>query len=343
MRIPGSDERWENWVQFAQSRLVPKFTELGFKVAAVPPHVHERLAAVVHEAVDSSWDVLEDEDGVSDAIYNRQGRSPKMVSEDEPGNRALWEWVHRELLPLHEEWSGLRLFPTSIYGVRLYQNTSSLIMHVDKPHSHVISSIVHIAHQYDDDAAPWPIDVEDTEGRLHSVSLEPGQMLFYESAKCVHGRMSELRGKYYGSIFVHYQPVSREVWPCTLLSSIESIPWYWSMGAVDAEGSRWAGQAITVDSMVAANAPPREVQNVREYEEYLTAHFDADGLFIRPPPREPQNVAPDEALLGLLRSDPFIGQEEVDGLERARQHRLRDIEAEERLERARRKAAGTEL
>lgn len=28
MAIEGSDERWENWLQFTQSRLVPKFTEV---------------------------------------------------------------------------------------------------------------------------------------------------------------------------------------------------------------------------------------------------------------------------------------------------------------------------
>ena len=31
------------------------------------------------------------------------------------------------------------------------------------------------------------------------------QQLFYESAKCLHGRMTQFRGKYYGSLFVHYQ------------------------------------------------------------------------------------------------------------------------------------------
>ena len=30
MKIAGSDERWENWLQFTQSRLVPKFTEVRF-------------------------------------------------------------------------------------------------------------------------------------------------------------------------------------------------------------------------------------------------------------------------------------------------------------------------
>lgn len=328
MRIPGSDERWENWVQFAQSRIVPKFTDLGFKVAAVPTHLHQQLAAVVNNAVDN-WDSLEEEEGVSDAIYNVQGLSPKMVSES--ANLALWRRVHEELLPLHEEWSGLRLFPTSIYGVRLYQNTSSLIMHVDKPHSHVISSIVHIAHAYDNDDEPWPIEVEDTEGNLHSVVLEPGQMLFYESAKCVHGRLREFRGKYYGSIFVHYQPVSREIWPFSLLSSIESIPYYWGLGAVDEEGSRWAGQSITVDSRVAANAPPRIVQHEREYDEYLAAHFDAAGRFMRPPPLPREDVYIDAELQQLLDEDPFTHPAELADLERARNQRLLDILAEDRL------------
>ena len=126
MRIPGSDERWENWVQFAQSRLVPRFTRRGFKVAQVPPHLHEQLLSVVQDGVDH-WDDLDIEQGTEESIYNRLGLSPKMVMDG-----TVWDTVHSELLPLHEEWSGLKLFPTSIYGVRMYQNSSSLVMHVDK-------------------------------------------------------------------------------------------------------------------------------------------------------------------------------------------------------------------
>jgi hypothetical protein len=37
-------------------------------------------------------------------------------------------------------------------------------------------------------------------------------MLFYESAACVHGRRQKFRGKYYGSLFLHYQPVDRSIW-----------------------------------------------------------------------------------------------------------------------------------
>ncbi len=35
----------------------------------------------------------------------------------------------------------------------------------------VISSIVHIAHDYEDESNPWPIQIEDHDGNLHSVCL----------------------------------------------------------------------------------------------------------------------------------------------------------------------------
>ena len=37
-------------------------------------------------------------------------------------------------------------------------------------------------------------------------------MLFYESAACIHGRRRKFKGKYYGSIFLHYQPVDKSIW-----------------------------------------------------------------------------------------------------------------------------------
>jgi hypothetical protein len=109
--------------------------------------------------------------------------------------------------------------------------------------THVISSIIHIDHEYFDDNHPWPIEIEDHDGNLHAVNLEPGQvscrpfrlsgqrgvqndtpffasylclqMLFYESAACLHGRRQVFKGKYYASVFSHYQPVDRTIWNFT--------------------------------------------------------------------------------------------------------------------------------
>lgn len=44
-------------------------------------------------------------------------------------------------------------------------------------------------------------------------------MLFYESAKCLHGRREIFHGKYYGSIFIHYKPI--ENWNYNVDVSIE--------------------------------------------------------------------------------------------------------------------------
>jgi hypothetical protein len=52
-------------------------------------------------------------------------------------------------------------------------------------------------------------------------------MLFYESAKCLHGRMTEFSGKYYGSIFLHYQPVDKSIWNFDVEKVIASVPPHW--------------------------------------------------------------------------------------------------------------------
>jgi hypothetical protein len=54
---------------------------------------------------------------------------------------------------------------------------------------------------------PWPIFIEDYHGRTHEVILTPGDMLFYESSKCFHGRPKKFNGSWYSSVFVHYYPL----------------------------------------------------------------------------------------------------------------------------------------
>lgn len=77
-------------------------------------------------------------------------------------------------------------------------------MHIDKTQTHVISFILHI--DSSDDAELWPIFIEDFHGRTNEVILMPGDMLFYESSKCFHGRPQPFNGSWYTSVFVHYYP-----------------------------------------------------------------------------------------------------------------------------------------
>ena len=49
-------------------------------------------------------------------------------------------------------------------------------------------------------------NVKDFDGKTHEISLTSGDMVFYESSKCNHGRPRRLNGSWYSSIFVHYYP-----------------------------------------------------------------------------------------------------------------------------------------
>lgn len=162
-------------MQFVQGRMVPAFTDNGFKIIETPQYLQESLTSVVNNYV-KDWNELEYEEGMLGSggpLYNPLHLEPKFIP-----RQALWDEVHQEMLPLLEEWSGVKLFPTSIYGIRLYQNRSSLVMHRDKIHSHVISCIMHIQHEYDNDDEPWPIEIEGHDGKIHSVALAAGQVYF---------------------------------------------------------------------------------------------------------------------------------------------------------------------
>jgi hypothetical protein len=81
-------------------------------------------------------------------------------------------------------------------------------MHHDQPNTHVISAIYHIASS--DGSKPWPIVVEDYAGNTNSVTLKPGDLLLYESAKALHGRPTKFHGEWYTSVFLHYYPKDPE-------------------------------------------------------------------------------------------------------------------------------------
>jgi predicted 2-oxoglutarate/Fe(II)-dependent dioxygenase YbiX len=109
----------------------------------------------------------------------------------------------------------MELVPHRAYGFRLYRNQSSLLMHTDKAQTHVISCILHI--DSSEDAEPWPIVIEDFQGNTNEVILTSGDLLFYESSKCLHGRPKTFNGSWYSSIFVHYHPTGE--WNVSILLS----------------------------------------------------------------------------------------------------------------------------
>lgn len=79
-----------------------------------------------------------------------------------------------------EKWT---LNPTSLYGIRVYKSDSILAPHVDRLPL-VTSAIINVDQDVDED---WPLEVIGHDGVAYNITMEPGDMLLYESHSVIHG------------------------------------------------------------------------------------------------------------------------------------------------------------
>lgn len=184
---------------FSKPEHLPRCTELGFKVVDCPAEVWQNILKIyevekknpnVEEFAEKSWMITGGDPAGNTEIFNLHNQ------------RELRDKIHAQLLPLHEEWSGHKLIPTFVYGIRSYLDGVSLTMHADRIETHHISAIVVVDK---DEREPWPLHIYDNFGKLHKVFAEPGQIILYESAICKHGRPDPFQGKYFRNFYVHYK------------------------------------------------------------------------------------------------------------------------------------------
>ncbi len=76
----------------------------------------------------------------------------------------------------------------SLSFYRKYTNGSILRMHVDTCTTHVVSAIINVDQDVEED---WPLLILDHEDNEHNLIMQPGDMVLYESAKALHGRPSK--------------------------------------------------------------------------------------------------------------------------------------------------------
>eukprot|EP00980_Cylindrotheca_fusiformis_P001758 scaffold405_cov132-Cylindrotheca_fusiformis.AAC.10 len=115
-----------------------------------------------------------------------------------------WELV-RGVQSVLEAWTKQPLVLTSMYGIRIYHENSILAPHVDRLPL-VTSAIINVAQDVDE---PWILEVigHGDGGTAHNLTMQPGEMVLYESHSVIHGRPFPLRGRYYANLFVHFEPI----------------------------------------------------------------------------------------------------------------------------------------
>ena len=180
------------------NELIPAYTDTGFTKSKLPV----ALFAKIQTFYEANRDTLEEESVPGDFIVNAAASDTKGSSLIDLSAELRAE-IHDNLKAQMEEWCGKALKPTYVYGIRIYHHGAALKCHRDRLATHIIGAIINIDQDVNED---WILVIEDHHHRRHEVTLAPGEMIFYESGKLIHGRPTPLDGRLFSNIFCHFKP-----------------------------------------------------------------------------------------------------------------------------------------
>jgi prolyl 4-hydroxylase len=100
-------------------------------------------------------------------------------------DRNATEAIYNEVASKLKDWipQATHFTRSDIYGIRVYTSGSILATHVDRDPL-ISSAIINVDQRVEE---PWPLEAYDHEGRAHNITLEPGEMILYESHSVLHG------------------------------------------------------------------------------------------------------------------------------------------------------------
>ena len=178
--------------------------ETNFFWKLIPPNLSPVSQSVFKKITDfyhANQNETKTEVVAGDFVTNIDKKSTPSKTIDLPDQ--LKDEIHASLLEDLEQWSSTKLLPTYVYGIRIYQNGAILSSHKDRRETHIIGTIINIDQDLINE---WPLEIEDHDGEVHKIYLEPGEVIFYESATLIHGRPDPLEGKFFSNVFCHYMP-----------------------------------------------------------------------------------------------------------------------------------------
>lgn len=179
-------------------KIIPNYTRLGYKRYRLSDSLYSKILDFYRN--NKKKIRKETDHAVGSYVLTKSKIYPSLFL-DIPSN--IESDIKNELIKPLEKWSGTRLEWTAMYGIRIYQRDSFLKMHVDRYKTHIISIILNVGQDVEED---WPLVLIDNYGRTNKIILSPGEVLFYESSRCYHGRPYKLKGNYFANIFAHTRP-----------------------------------------------------------------------------------------------------------------------------------------
>lgn len=191
-----------------QPQSMQNYTDVGFQKIRAPPEVVKLAKEFWNK---NQLNRREENWGIGNSYMNSWESPTYLVNVEDKKLRGggmglrqrIWDAAEETL----EEWTSEELSPTSMYGIRVYTNGAILLPHVDRLPL-VASAMLNIDQDVDE---PWPMEIYDHSGKAHNVTLDPGDMLLFESHSVVHGRPFPLKGRYYAMLFIHFEPTGHSL------------------------------------------------------------------------------------------------------------------------------------
>ena len=181
-----------------ENEYIPNYTHKGFAKYRLPDELFKEIQTFYN----ANKGQERDEHVPGGFVYSEKDKS-QVSSFMVDLSPALREKIHDAMKPALEEWCGEELDPTFVYGIRVYRDGAVLVTHRDRLETHIISTIINVDQEVDED---WPLIIDDNSYREHHVMLSPGDAVFYEGGRLRHGRPIAFKGKSFANIFCHFKP-----------------------------------------------------------------------------------------------------------------------------------------
>lgn len=179
------------------NQYIPNYTRVGFKKSRLPDSLFLKISKFY---IDNMHNERVEFNETNHFIYNpkdTEAISSTMIDL----TQELRDEIHSVMIAEMEEWTGQKLKPTYVYGIRIYKKGVILVPHRDNVNTHTFGIIINVDQIVNTD---WLLEIDDNYYREHKIILKPGDIVFYEGGRLKHSRKIPFDGTCFSNIFCHF-------------------------------------------------------------------------------------------------------------------------------------------
>ena len=189
---------------FKQHVIIPKLTTKGYEIISLPYELKHHLIAL-YKQNKTQMSYIKENNLMFEPWINTRDAKIGVMSLADTARREIM----KEIQPLAEQWSGVRLQNTDTVLIELTQG-GFIRPHVGNVSKHVISVLIPISLISN---SPLELEVRDFYGDTQELELTPGQdVLLFEGSTVTTAMPHPLRESPLVLCYVHFKPLKHWTW-----------------------------------------------------------------------------------------------------------------------------------